>query len=100
MVLAVEAFIREADALLGMLEEELGASHRVSGASDAELRFIQGLVRRMREAARTEALPPRSARTFGLGRHVVDHWTFRAGLGERLVGLEQWFTRLGAAGGT
>jgi hypothetical protein len=35
----------------------------------------------------------------GLGRHVVDHWTFRSGLGERLVGLEQWFSTLGAQGG-
>jgi hypothetical protein len=96
--MGVEGFIREADVLLGMLDAELSASHRASGASDAELRFIHGLVQRMREAARTEALPPRTARTFGLGRHVVDHWTFRAGLGERLVGLEQWFTRLGVQG--
>jgi hypothetical protein len=95
----VEAFIREADLLLAMLDEELGASHRSSGASDAELRFILGLVRSMREAAQTCALPPRTARTFGLGRHVVDHWSFRAGLGERLVGLEQWFSTLGVAGG-
>jgi hypothetical protein len=95
----VEAFIREADVLLGMLDEELGAAHRSSGASDAELRFILGLVRSMREAAETRALPPRSARTFGLGRHVVDHWAFRAGLGDRLVGLEQWFSTLAVAGG-
>jgi hypothetical protein len=91
----VEAFIREADVLLGMLDEELTAPHRASGASDAELRFILGLVRSMREAAVTQSLPPRTARTVGLGRHVVDHWTFRTRLGERLVGLEQWFTTLG-----
>jgi hypothetical protein len=95
----VEAFIREADTLLGMLEEELAAAHRTSGASDAELRFILGLVQRMREAALARALPPRSARTVGLGRHVADHWTLRVGLGERLVGLEQWFTTLGVPGG-
>jgi hypothetical protein len=95
----MEAFIREADVLLGLLNEELGAYHRSSGASDAELRFILGLVRQMRDAAETHALPPRTARTFGLGRHVVDHWTFRAGLGERLVGLEQWFSSLGSTGG-
>jgi hypothetical protein len=95
----VEAFIREADVLLALLDEELSASHRSSGASDAELRFILGLVRRMRDAAETDALPPRTARTFGLGRHVVNHWTFRAGLGERLVGLEQWFSSLGSTGG-
>jgi hypothetical protein len=96
----VEAFIREADTLLGMLDEELAAAHRASGASDAELRFILGLVRRMRDAAVTRALPPRTARTVGLGRHVVDHWAFRRGLGERLVGLEQWFSNLGAQGGS
>lgn len=93
----MEAFIREADVLLGMLDEELAAPHRSSGASDAELRFILGLVQRMREAAVTQVLPPRTARTIGLGRHVVDHWTFRTRLGERLVGLEQWFTTLGAS---
>lgn len=96
----MDAFIREADSLLGLLEEELASSHRSSGASDAELRFIQGLVKSMRHAALTSELPPRTARTFGLGRHVVDHWTFRSGLGERLVGLEQWFSTLGASGGT
>lgn len=95
----MEAFIREADLLLGMLDEELAAAHRTSGASDAELRFILGLVKRMRDAALARALPPRTARTFGLGRHVVDHWTFRIGLGERLVGLEQWFSTLGPRGG-
>jgi hypothetical protein len=92
----VEAFIREADALLGMLDEEFAAPHRSSGASDAELRFILGLVQSMRDAAATRELPPRSARTVGLGRHVVDHWTFRTRLGERLVGFEQWFSTLGA----
>jgi hypothetical protein len=95
----VEAFIHEADALLGMLEEELSAAHRTSGASDAELRFILGLVQTMRDAAVARALPPRTARTVGLGRHVADHWTFRPGLGERLVGFEQWFTTLGPEGG-
>jgi hypothetical protein len=95
----MKAFIREADVLLGMLDTELQAAHRSSGASDAELRFIRGLVRKMRDAALARALPPRSARTFGLGRHVVDHWTFRQGLGERLVGLEQWFSTLGVQGG-
>ncbi len=95
----MEAFIREAEALLGMLEEELSAAHRTSGASDAELRFILGLVQTMRDAAAARALPPRTARTVGLGRHVADHWTFRPGLGERLVGFEQWFTTLGLPGG-
>jgi hypothetical protein len=95
----VQAFIREADALLGMLQEELSAAHRTSGASDAELRFILGLVQTMRAAAVARALPPRSARTVGLGRHVADHWTFRPGLGERMVGFEQWFTTLGLQGG-
>jgi hypothetical protein len=95
----VEDFIREADKLLGMLDEELASSCRSSGASDAELRFILGLVRSMRDAARTRELPPGTARTVGLGRHVVDHWTFRTGLGERLVGLEQWFSTLGPPGG-
>jgi hypothetical protein len=96
----VEAFIREADTLLGMLEQEMATSERPSGASDAELRFILGLVRGMREKAVSGQLPPRSARTIGLGRHVANHWTFRTRLGERLVGLEQWFSTLGAPGGT
>ena len=90
----MEAFIREANAVLVMLDEELAAPHRASGASDAELRFILGLVERMRDVAISEELPPGSARTVGLGRHVVDHWTFRTRLGERLVGLEQWFSKL------
>ncbi len=94
----MEDFIREADTLLGMLDEELASAHRSSGASDAELRFILGLVRTMRDAAQARELPPGTARTIGLGRHVVDHWTFRTRLGERLVGLEQWFSTLGAPG--
>jgi hypothetical protein len=94
----VDGFVREADALLALLGEELAATHRTSGASDAELRFIAGLVRQMRDAASTGTLPPRSARTVGLGRHVVNSWAFRAGLGERLVGLEQWFSTLGEHG--
>ena len=53
----------------------------------------------MRDAASTATLPPRSARTIGLGRHVVNSWAFRAGLGERLIGLEQWFSTLGEPGG-
>jgi hypothetical protein len=93
----VDAFVREADALLTLLAVELGADARPSGASDAELRFIIALVERMREAAAGGALPPQAARSIGLGRHVVDHWPFRPGLGERLVGLEQWFATLGAA---
>ena len=96
----MEAFIREANTLLGMLDEELEAPHRASGASDAELRFILGLVKTMRDAAASRALPPGTARTVGLGRHVVDHWTFRTRLGERLVGLEQWFSRLDTPGGS
>jgi hypothetical protein len=94
----MEAFIREADTLLGMLAEEMTSSSRPSGASDAELRFILGLVQTMREAAASKQLPPRTARTIGLGRHVVDHWTFRTRLGERLVGFEQWFATLGVSG--
>lgn len=95
----MQAFIREADTLLGMLDEELAAQRRSSGASDAELRFIHGLVKSMRDAAASRTLPPRTARTMGLGRHVADHWTSRSGLGERLVGLEQWFSTLGTQGG-
>jgi hypothetical protein len=94
----VEAFIREADTLLEMLAQELATAERSSGASDAELRFILGLVRGMRQAAASGQLPPRAARTIGLGRHVANRWTFRTRLGERLVGLEQWFSALGAPG--
>jgi hypothetical protein len=91
----VEDFIREADVLLAMLDEELATVDRSTGASDAELRFIVGLVQTMRATAVADALPPRTARTIGLGRHVVNQWTFRTRLGERLISLEQWFTTLG-----
>ncbi len=91
----MEAFIREANALLAMLAEEFGTSPRVS---QAELGCILGLVERMREAAASDRLPVRSARTIGLGRPVASHWTLRTLPREQLVSLAQWFFRLGVPG--
>jgi hypothetical protein len=84
----VDAFVRQAEFLFALLAEERGADARASGASDVELRFIQ----RTRGAASCGSLPPHAVR-----RQMVDRWAFRPGLGERLLGLEQWFSTLGAA---
>ncbi|MGO9831366.1 MAG: hypothetical protein ACLPJH_14605 [Myxococcaceae bacterium] len=85
----MEAFLRETNALPG---EELPTSQRASPASDAELRVLLGLVESMREVAVSKALPPSLARALGLGGQMVAHWTPRPRLGERLVGLEPWFS--------
>ncbi len=90
----MEAFLREAHAWWAVLGEELATAQRASRAGEAELRFILGLAESMPDVAPSEELPPGSARTVGLGRHVADHGTPRPRLEERLGGREQWFFTL------